>query len=189
MILSDADIIQEMESGNIICTPFDRRNLSNSSIDLRLGQHIVSQHKLLGKIRFETDDSGKLRLINPPKTKKVDLLDPSAKYGHKYTIYPGEFILAQTLEIVGNPGDRIVSTILDKSTLARCGLSTHFSAGFIDAGNVLSVTLELKNNGNIPIELQYGMHCCQIQFHYLASPTQRKYEGKYLNSKSIQIAK
>lgn len=189
MILSDADILQEMELGNIICTPFDRRNLSNSSIDLRLGQYIVSQHKLMGKIRFETDSSGRLTLINPPRTKRTNLLDPTVRDGHKYTIYPGEFVLAQTLEVVGNPGDRIVSTILDKSTLARVGLSTHFSAGFIDAGNVLSVTLEIKNNSRIPIELQYGMHICQCRFQYLASPTISKYNGKYINSLTVEIAK
>jgi dCTP deaminase len=189
MILSDTDILKEMELGNIVCTPFDRRNLSNSSIDLRLGQYIVSQHKLLGKIQFETDDSGRLTLINPPKTKRTNLLDPTVRDGHKYTIYPGEFVLAQTLEVVGNPGDRIVSQILDKSSLARCGLSICFSAGYVDPGNVLSVTLEVKNNSRIPIELQYGMHICQIRFQYLASPVTNKYNGKYLNSLKVELAK
>ena len=189
MILSDADILKEMDLGNIICTPFDRRNVSNSSIDLRLGQYIVSQHKLLGKIKFETDDSGKLTLVNPPRSTQTNLLDPTVRDSHKYTIYPGEFVLAQTLELVGHPGDRIVSQILDKSTLARLGLSVCFSAGYVDAGNVLSVTLELKNNGNIPIELQYGMHICQIRFQYLSSPVTAKYDGKYLNSLKLQVAK
>jgi deoxycytidine triphosphate deaminase len=189
VILSDADILKEIDLGNIVCTPFDRRNVSNSSIDLRLGQYIVSQHKLLGKIRFETDDSGKLTLVNPPRSKQTNLLDPTVRDSHKYTIYPGVFVLAQTLELVGNPGDRIISQILDKSTLARLGLSVCFSAGYVDAGNVLSITLELKNNGNIPIELQYGMHICQIRFQYLNSPCTKKYSGKYLNSLKLQVAK
>lgn len=189
VILSDTDILREIDLGNIICAPFDRRNVSNSSIDLRLGQYIASQHKLFGKIKFKTDDSGKLKLINPPRSKQTNLLDPTVRDSHKYVIYPGEFVLAQTLELVGHPGDRIVSQILDKSSLARLGLSVCFSSGLIDAGNVLSVTLEIKNNGNIPIELQYGMHICQIQFSYLNSPCTKKYDGKYLKSLKLQTAK
>lgn len=189
MILSDTDIVKEMELGNLICTPFDPSNLSNSSIDLRLGQYIVSQYKLFGSIKFETDDSGKLSVVNAPKPKKVNLLNPAIRDSHKYVIYPGEFVLAQTLELVGHPGNQIVSQILDKSTLARLGLSVCFSAGYIDAGNVLSITLELKNNGNIPIELQYGMHICQIRFQYLSSPCTQKYNGKYLKSLRTQAAK
>lgn len=189
MILSDADILREIDLGNIVCNPFNRQNLSNSSLDLRLGQYIISQHKLLGKVRFETDCDGKLTLINQPRVNRTNLLDPTVRDSHKYTIYPGEFVLAQTLEVIGHPGNQIVSQVLDKSTLARIGLSVCFSAGYIDAGNVLSVTLELKNNGNIPIELQYGMHICQIKFSYLNSPCTQKYSGKYLNSLKTQVAK
>jgi dCTP deaminase len=189
MILSDRDILNEIETGNIVCIPFDRNNLSNSSLDLRLGQFIVKQARYFRPIKFETNSSGKLKIVNPVKQKIFNLLDPTDKDSHKFVLYPGEFALAQTLEIVGHPGDRIVSQILDKSTLARVGLSVCFSAGFIDAGNVLSVTLELKNNGHTPIELQYGMHICQLRFQYLSSPAINRYSGKYLNSRKLEAAK
>jgi deoxycytidine triphosphate deaminase len=189
MILSDTDIIREIDLGNIVCTPFDRRNVSNSSIDLRLGQYIVEQKKRFHTVKFETDDSGRLTVIDPIKPKIWNLLDPKVRDSHKFVIKPGQFVLAQTLELVGHPGDRIVSQILDKSSLARLGLSICFSAGFIDTGNVLSVTLEIKNNGNFPIELQYGQHCCQIKFSYLNSPVTAKYAGKYSKSLNLQVAK
>lgn len=189
MILSDADIIKEIELGNIVCTPFDRRNVSNSSIDLRLGQYIAEQPKRFGAVKFETDDSGRLTVLNPPKSKLHNLLDPKIRDSHKFNLYPGQFILAQTLELVGHPGDRIVSQILDKSTLARLGLSVCFSAGYIDAGNVLSVTLELKNNSRNTIELQYGMHIAQCRFQYLSSPVTAKYNGKYARTLDLQSAK
>lgn len=190
MILSDRDILKELAAGNIACVPFDRDNLSNSSLDLRLGQYIVEhQSGLLSAVKFETNSSGKLKVISSGKSKKTNLLDPNLVEGHKYMLYPGKFILAQTLEVVGHPNDRIISQVLDKSTLARLGLSVCFSAGYIDAGNVLSITLEIKNNGNIPIELQYGMHICQLRFQYLSSPCLNKYDGKYKNASQIQSAK
>jgi dCTP deaminase len=189
VILSDRDILREIDLGNIICTPFDRRNVSNSSIDLRLGQYIAEQPKRFGTVKFETDDSGRLTVINPPESKLYNLLDPKIRDSHKFVIKPGQFVLAQTLELVGHGGDRIVSQILDKSSLARLGLSICFSAGFLDAGNVLSVTLEIKNHSSNAIELQYGQHIAQCRFQYLNSPCTKKYNGKYLNARSVQIAK
>lgn len=156
---------------------------------MRLGQYIVKQRKFIGAVKFKTDDSGRLTVVNPPKTKTIDLLNPLVRDGHKYVIKPGEFILAQTLEIVGHPNGDIVSQILDKSSLARLGLSICFSAGFIDPGNVLRVTLEIKNNSSFPIELQYGQHVCQIRFSYLSSPVSKLYDGKYKNSLNLELAK
>lgn len=190
MILSDADILREMDLGNIVCSPFDRNNLSNSSIDLRLGQYISEQNGIYHHtVRFETDTSGKLKVVNPVKPKIHNLLNPKVRDSHKFTLKPGHCILAQTLELVGNPGDRIVSQILDKSTLARLHLSVCYSAGYIDAGNVLSVTLEIKNNSKNAIELQYGMAVCQIRFQYLNSPCTQKYNGKYSKTLDLQVAK
>lgn len=191
MLLSDTDILKEIESSNIICTPFDRNNVSNSSIDLRLGQYILEQKSLnpFKVVRFNTDSSGKLEVIDSIEPKVWNLLDPKVKNSHKFVVRPGQFVLAQTLELVGHPSDRIVSQILDKSSLARLGLSVCFNAGYIDAGNVLSVTLAIKNNGNLPIELQYGMQICQIQFNYLNSPCTKKYDGKYSKTLNLQVAK
>jgi dCTP deaminase len=189
MILSDFDILKEIDLGNIVCTPFDRRNVSNSSIDLRLGQYIAEQKKRFHTVKFETDDSGQLTVIDPIKPRIYNLLDQRTRDAHKFVLKPGQFVLAQTLELVGSMSDSIECKISDKSTLARTGLSVCFSAGKIEPGNILIVTLEIKNHGHNPIELQYGMHCCQISFHQLTSPVCRKYSGKYLNSHNLELAK
>jgi deoxycytidine triphosphate deaminase len=96
--------------------------------------------------------------------------------------------LAETLEYVGQRALDIISEVCDKSTLARLGLSICFSAGYIDAGNVLNITLELKNHSNRAIELQYGQHICQLRFSYLNSPASKGYDGKYLNSRNVEAA-
>jgi deoxycytidine triphosphate deaminase len=78
VILSDRDILANIESGNIVCTPLDLVNVSNSSIDLRLGQYIAKQPRRWfnwGKpVRFETDKSGRLTVIDPIKPKLYNCL-------------------------------------------------------------------------------------------------------------------
>lgn len=184
MFLSDLDILWEIEQGNITCEPFVRANLSNSSLDLRLGRYIARQdsHRV---IKFDCDENGKLKILNPIEPIIWDL---DRKTGRNYILAPGDFVLAQTLEFVGQDSNLIISQVADKSTLARLGLSVCFSAGYIDAGNVLNITLELKNNGNSPIELQEGMQICQLKFAYLSSEASEKYQGKYQGSRGVEIA-
>jgi dCTP deaminase len=193
MILSDRDIIANIKSGNIVCTPLDQSNISNSSIDLRLGQYIAKQpRKWLSwfrPVKFDIDKSGRLTVLDPVKPKIYNLLDPKVRDSNKFVIKPGEFVLAQTLELVGSMSDSIECKISDKSTNARLGLSACFSAGKIESGNILRVTLELKNNGANPIELQFGQQIAQIQFEKLTSSVLRKYDGKYKNSLNLELAK
>jgi dCTP deaminase len=189
VILSDRDILANIESGNIVCTPLNLANISNSSIDLRLGQYIAKQPRRFKTVKFETDKSGRLTVLDPVKPKIYNLIDHKIRDSHKFVIRPGDFVLAQTLELVGSTSNLIECKISDKSTLARLGLSICFSSGKIEPGNVLIVTLEIKNNGHNPIELQYGQHICQIQFEQLTSPVTSKYSGKYLNSLSLELAK
>jgi deoxycytidine triphosphate deaminase len=193
LILSDGDIIKNIELGNIICTPLDRANISNSSIDLRLGQYIAKQPRRwfdwFRPIKFSTDDSGRLTVLNPIKPKIYNLLDHKIRDSHKFILKPGEFVLAETLELVGSRSKSIECKISDKSTNARLGLSVCFSSGKIESGNILKVTLEIKNHSQNAIEMQYGQHIAQIQFEQLSSPVTETYNGKYLNARSVQIAK
>jgi dCTP deaminase len=195
-MLSNVDILTEIDRGNIVCQPFNQDNLSNSSIDLRLGDIIYKQRsiwwrKLLGihTVKFDVDDNGKVAVNNPAET--IEWMFSEHYIGNEdvYILKPGEFILASTLEYVGSNCPWIVCDIADKSTFARLGLSICFGAGHVEAGNALNVTLEIKNNGNLPIELQYGQHICQAKFMYLNTPSTKPYEGKYLNSTMVEVAK
>lgn len=185
-MLSDTDILKEIEAGNITCLPFVPSNLSNSSLDLRLGPTIAKLERYgNASIRFNLDGNGKI----------TRTLYDACNYAHQnieeegYLLQPQEFILAETLEYVGQPCNFIISEVADKSTMARLGLGVCFSAGYIDAGNVLNITLEIVNHSNVPIHLQYGQHICQLKFQYLSSPCLNPYNGKYLNSKTVQEAK
>jgi dCTP deaminase len=200
--LSDRDILTEIHLGNILCEPFNRANLSAASIDLRLGSKIYRRKRpLLNRlfprlfplppVKFDVDENGRVTVIrNPDDFELIDLLAPgNTPDKERYILYPGDFVLVPTLEYVGSASPNILSQISDKSTIARLAVGSFFGAGFGDPGNALNFTLELKNNGHEPIELQYGQHICQIRFAYLSSPVMQSYDGKYLNSRTVEGAK
>jgi dCTP deaminase len=193
--LSDRDIMAEMNAGNIICEPFNRENLSAASIDLRLGSKIYRRKRpLLNRlfprlfqlvpVEFDVDENGRITVVRKPED--FDLIDLT--WCGDFILYPGDFVLGETLEYVGQNCAGIQSEVVDKSTIARWGGYT-CPAGFIDAGNALRITLEIGNNGHEPIPLRYGMHICQIKFMRLSSPSMQPYDGKYLNADTVECAK
>lgn len=189
MTLSDVDIKKEIESGRIICEPLLEENISNSSVDLRLGRYI-KKYKLnsarITTVSFDVDEvTGKVK-VKYPEGNTLETIDLQQE--GRYVIKPNEFILAETFEYVGQNGD-FKSQIHDKSSLARLGLSVCFNAGYIDAGNALNITLEIKNHNLMPIELFYKQHICQITFTELKTPTSKPYSGKYKNSKITEGGK
>lgn len=83
-----------------------------------------------------------------------------------YELAPGQFIIASTNETVKLPND-IAGRFEGKSSLGRLGLTTHVTAGFIDAGFEGQITLEMKNENRFPIRIKRGMKIGQICFFYL----------------------
>lgn len=84
-----------------------------------------------------------------------------------YSLRPGRFLLASTLERVSFPIEGAGETTLaarieGKSSLARCGLLVHFTAPTIHAGFSGHITLEMINLGPADILLTPGMFICQL---------------------------
>lgn len=177
MILADWQIAKLIKDGTIKCDPFEPKNIQPASIDLRLGETLLKDQSTDPRIKLKLEgDHGRIKIANALLYEEIRLKD------HAYDIQPGEFILGSTLECIGSRSPRIVSQLADKSTLARLGLSVFFSAGWIDPGNILNITLELKNHSTKPIRLLYGMHICQLVFYQLDYPVKKLYRGKYLNN-------
>jgi dCTP deaminase len=68
-----------------------------------------------------------------------------------------------------------------KSSLARIGLLVHNTAGLINPGHFLHITLELCNLNNVPIILRPGMEIGQVTFSMMSSPPEQNYKeiGRY----------
>jgi deoxycytidine triphosphate deaminase len=199
---SDTDINASLRHGEIICEPFNPANLSIASIDLRLDRLLYQIRRPwlnrlaprlfpLPVVRPKIDENGRWTVShNKARYQFFDLIDSSLTGQlDEFILYPGDFVLGNTIERIGSDTAHILADLADKSTPARLGLSICFSSGFVDPGNVLNPTLEIKNNGYEPITLQYGMHICQVRFGTCKSPASRRYDGKYGGARSVQPAR
>jgi dCTP deaminase len=170
MILSDRDILKEIKKGEIVVKPFSRKSVQPASVDLHLDRHFLV---------FDTVSNFVIDVKEPTK----DLMVPKElKANQPFILHPGEFALGLMYEETG-VSDRLVGRLEGKSSLGRLGLIIHTTAGYLDPGNCLKMTLELFNAGPLPIKLYYKMPIAQMAFEYLSSPCEKPYGSEGLNSK------
>jgi dCTP deaminase len=170
MILSDRDILQEIEAGRIIIDPYERECVQPSSVDLHLGNKLLL---------FRNSHRPYIDVKQP-----VDELMESHEvpYGDSFAVHPLEVLLASTYESVTLPED-LVARLEGKSSLARLGLQVHATAGFVDPGWQGYLTLELSNVTKFPILIYPGMKVVQISFMRMSSPVLVPYGSQSLHSK------
>lgn len=170
MILSDKDIKKALKKGDISVEPLMPNCIQPASIDLHLGADFLV---------FKTDS----HVAIDPKEKIDDMME-KVKISDKkqFIIHPGQFALGMTYEVVGVNG-KMVGRLEGKSSLGRIGLIIHATAGYLDPGNKLKMTLELHNIANLPIKLYYKMPIAQMSFTPLSSKAEQIYGETKLNSK------
>ena len=95
----------------------------------------------------------------------------------EYSLAPGEFVLASTMEYQRLPTN-VCGYPYDKSSLARRGLDVKNTV--IEPGWCGYLTLELSNASHRPFLLKQGMAICQIQYELLDTHVEG-YRGKYQN--------
>ena len=167
MLLSDRDILSEIEAKRIVIEPYDQAMIQPSSIDFRLDRFFrVFENHRYPHIDPAADQSDLTREVEP-------------EGDEPFILHPGEFVLGSTFEVVTLPND-LAARVEGKSSLGRLGLLTHATAGFVDPGFSGHVTLELANVATLPIKLYPGMKIGQLCFFRLSSPAEHPYgSAKY----------
>jgi dCTP deaminase len=162
VLLSDRDILNEIESKRVALDPFDPEMVQPSSVDVRLDRlfRVFENHKY-PHIDPAADQPDLTRMVEP-------------EGDDAFILHPGEFVLGSTYEVVTLPDD-VAARLEGKSSLGRLGLLTHSTAGFIDPGFSGHVTLELSNVATLPIKLWPGMKIGQLCFFRLSSPSEHPY--------------
>ncbi|GAA3134546.1 dCTP deaminase [Streptosporangium carneum] len=170
VLLSDRDILTEIESGRVRLDPFQPEMVQPSSIDVRLDRYFrVFENHRYPHIDPAVEQSDLTRLVEP-------------EGDEPFILHPGEFVLASTYEVITLPDD-IASRLEGKSSLGRLGLLTHSTAGFIDPGFSGHVTLELSNVATLPIKLWPGMKIGQLCMFRLSSPAEHPYGSEKYGSR------
>ncbi|MEO5653540.1 MAG: dCTP deaminase [Marmoricola sp.] len=167
MLLSDRDILAEIQAKRICVEPYDEAMIQPSSIDFRLDRYFrVFENHRYPHIDPAADQSDLTREVEP-------------EGDEPFILHPGEFVLGSTFEVVSLPDD-LAARVEGKSSLGRLGLLTHATAGFVDPGFSGHVTLELANVATLPIKLYPGMKIGQLCFFRLSSPAAHPYgSAKY----------
>jgi len=164
MIFSDQDIRELCLQG--LVDPFDEELINPASLDVRLGTRLL------------------IEAAQSPELVPYTMEEP-------YLLVPGQFVLAETLEIFNLP-DSICANFALKSSRAREGLS-HALAGFADPGwHGSRLTLELHNIRQLhSVSIWPGMKIGQAIFHKLTQPPLKSYAvtGRYNNDLKVMGSK
>lgn len=174
MRLSDGDIEQRLQDGNINITPAPGEDaIAGISVDLRLDHRFrVFSNNSVTHLDLSGDRDQLERDIDRIMSKEIEIAADDALF-----IHPGELILGATLESVSIPDD-LVGWLDGRSSLARLGLMVHVTAGRIDPGWEGQIVLEFYNNGKLPLALRPGMVICAMSFETLSSPAARPYNKR-----------
>ncbi len=172
MLLSDRDLLAEIDAGRLGVDPFDPTLVQPSSIDVRLDRF------------FRVFNNGKYTHIDPAVQQDdlTSLVEVEGDGTDAFVLHPGEFVLGSTFEGVTLP-DTLAGRLEGKSSLGRLGLLTHSTAGFIDPGFSGHITLELSNVANLPITLWPGMKIGQLCLFRLSSPSLHPYGSAHYGSR------
>lgn len=161
MFLSDGDVEKAVADGSITIRDFDRERLQPASYDVLLGN------------KFILTDTHSTQAIDPVKKIFASTHEVFIEDGEAFVLHPQMSVLGTLKDFVGSK-DFLIQ-ISGKSSLARIGLVVHNTAGIINPGHFLHITLELANFNTVPIILRPGMAIAQLTFSKLTSPVSHDY--------------
>ncbi len=176
MALSDKKIQEEMKKGDIVISPFDRRNLATSSYDVTLGEYFFPQQspKHFQNIYNIYDKQDIDRVWGTKPKKAVSAKEAFKKYKFEFAgihetdkviiLEPGETILAHTNEFIGGK-NHITTMMKARSSMGRSFIEVCKCAGWGDVGYINRWTMEITNNSkHYTIPLVVGRRIAQIIF-------------------------
>ncbi len=177
MILVDWQILDRIERGFIRVDPFEQQLVQPNSLDIRLGNHFLW---------YEDGDE----VIDPYNRETIGARTSETR-ADSIVLEPGQFMLAETLEVIELP-DNIVASIEGKSSIARLGIELHQTGGWIDAGFSGSITLEMCNANQRPVRVYAGMPIGQLVFYTTERalrPYNLKEDAKYMNQRQATLSR
>ena len=131
MILSDRDLKKALADGHIKIDPLFPDSVQPASVDVHLGADFLV---------FKNTNN----VCIDPKEPIDEMMEPlTIDENRQFILHPGEFALGMTYETVSVPHDMVLQ-LNGKSSLGRIGLIVHATAGYVDPGNTLKITLELQ---------------------------------------------
>lgn len=164
-------IREKNEDKQLVITPLlDPGQIGGASVDLRLGfEFIVFNLPSIGCIDPSKNEEIEKEIHKYQKRVRVNR-------GKSFVLHPKQFVLGSTLEYIVLPVD-LHGEVGGRSTWGRTGLviatATTVAPGFHGC-----ITLELANEGMLPLILRPGDIVAQLVLH-TAIPPASPYAGSY----------
>lgn len=167
MVLSDKSILEAIDNGDIVITPFKKENLGTNSYDVHLDKTLYIMRNILD-------------LKEEPVGEFIEIPDEG------FMLLPGLLYLANTVEYTET--HKYVPYLDGKSSIGRYGLSVHQTAGRGDEGFMGFWTMELSVI--LPLKIYKDMPpIAQITYHTLTSEPLVSYKNKTNSSYHNQVGK
>lgn len=170
MLLSDVDLDKALSDGSLVMTPTYKSMIQPASIEVRLGDTFMV---------YRPSSRGPIRVWERPDLSGD--FDMVVARDRDFELHPDDFVLATTMETV-KLGPDLAARLEGKSSLARMGLLTHVTAGWIDPGFSGQITMELKNMLGTSLLLRPGMKIGQLCVFKMSSRVEHPYGSNGLGS-------
>jgi dCTP deaminase len=169
MILTDAQILKYMESGDILVSPFRRECLGSNSYDVHLGKTLAKYEDTV----LDAKKHNKIKTFEIPE--------------EGYVLKPDEFYLGVTQEYTET--FKHVPFLEGKSSVGRLGIDIHATAGKGDVGFCNYWTLEISVKQ--PVRVYAGMPIGQLIYFeiqgQLLTPYNQKASAKYNEKTALPV--
>ncbi len=163
MILSDTRILEEVEKGSIVISPWDRSQLGSNSYDVHLGEWLAIYKDAV----LDAKKHNEIAYFKIPE--------------EGYVLQPHQLYLGVTQEYTET--HHHVPFLEGKSSTGRLGIIIHATAGKGDIGFCGNWTLEISCH--IPVRIYSGMPIGQLIYFPLEGDVSvtydRKKNAKYSN--------
>jgi len=204
MALSDKKILEAMKVGDVVITPFNKKNLATSSYDVTLGEMYFREqpHPKYHHHIYNIYNKSHTDHVWGTKAQKAEKASKALKkYNFNWKginpndkiifLDPGETILAHTNEFVG--GKHHITTMMKaRSSMGRVFIEVCKCAGWGDVGYTNRWTMEITNNSRYyTIPLVVGRRIAQIIFFETGPILHDNYvvKGKYQTTDDIKKIK
>jgi len=156
VILTDRKILEEIQRGTIVISPFDPANLGSNSYDVHLGRHLAV---------YRND------ILDARAHNQVDHLEipPDG-----LILLPHRLYLGVTAEYTET--HRHVPFLEGKSSVGRLGIDIHATAGKGDVGFCNTWTLEISVKQ--PVRVYHGMPIGQLIYFEISGEIGTSYASK-----------
>ncbi len=174
-----------LESGALVIEPrpTDDR-IGTSAIDLTLSREFK---------RWKQPKPGIEQIIDP-SAEGFSFMEIAAAHHEPYpadhdgsvVLRPGAFLLGRTEERVRLPLESgLAARVEGRSTLARCGVGIHVTAPTIHTSFSGTITLEITNQGTLPMRLRPGLSICQLIVETVTGAIEGEFRSSFQNQDTV----